>query len=113
LCVWMDWSALADDFRTFLVRGWQSWTGDFSGSGLSQQLRISGERLFELTDLVGFKPLVLLFPAIQGGLRDPHLTDLLRQRYPHFRLLQHRHDMFYRKPASCWRQTSFVRFAGN
>jgi hypothetical protein len=63
----------------------------------------------ELPDLVGFQPLVLLLPAIQRLLADPHLPDQLRHWYSHLSLLQHGHDLLHRKALPLHGKSPFLR----
>src|SRR5271165_6885984 len=66
--------------------------------------------LFELSHLIRLQPLVLLLPSIEGLLRDSHLADQLRHRHPHFRLLQHRHNLLHRKTLPLHGESPFLRF---
>ncbi len=54
--------------------------------------------LFQLPNLVHFKPGVLLLPAIKSLLSDPHPPDQLRHRQPHLRLLDDGRNLLHRKP---------------
>ncbi len=54
-------------------------------------------QLPRLPDLVRLQAYVLLLPAIEGLLADPHLPDQLGHRYTNLSLFQHSDDLVHRK----------------
>ena len=74
---------------------------DFFEAELCRQLLqpavLVGE-LLQFVDLLRLKPAILLLPAIEGLLRNPHLPDQVGHIQPHLHLLQNRNNLPSRKP---------------
>lgn len=64
---------------------------------LLQPAVLVGE-LLQFVDLLRLKPAILLLPAMEGLLRNPHLPDQVGHIQPHLRLLQNRNNLPSRKP---------------
>ena len=63
---------------------------------LLQPAVLVGE-LLQFVDLLRLKPAILLLPAMEGLLRNPHLPDQVGHSQPHLRLLQNRNNLPSRK----------------